>query len=61
VKLKIPPGTQPGQRFRLRERGLPSGSGKRGDLLVEVQIQVPKKITEKEKELWRELAKLHGE
>ena len=61
VKLKIPPGTQPGQRFRLRERGLPSGSGKRGDLLVEVQIQVPKKVTEKEKELWRELAKLHGE
>ena len=61
VKLEIPPGTQPGQRFRLRERGLPSGSGKRGDLLVEVQIQVPKKVTEKEKELWRELAKLHGE
>jgi DnaJ-class molecular chaperone len=29
--------------------------------LVEVQIQVPKKVTEKEKELWRELAKLHGE
>jgi curved DNA-binding protein len=60
VRLKIPPGTQGGQRFRLRERGLPSASGKRGDLYVVVQINVPKKVTEREKELWAELAKLHG-
>ena len=33
---------------------------KRGDLYVVVQINVPKKITEREKEIWRELAKLHG-
>src|SRR6202040_2498710 len=38
VRLKIPPGTQGGQRFRLREQGLPSISGKRGDLYVVVQI-----------------------
>lgn len=61
VRLKIPPGTQPGQRFRLRERGLPTSSGKRGDLYVEVQLAIPKKVTEKEKEIWSELAKLHGE
>jgi curved DNA-binding protein len=61
VRLKIPPGTQAGQRFRLRERGLPTSSGKRGDLYVEVQINIPKKLTERERELWRELAKLHGE
>ncbi|MEY2546489.1 MAG: curved DNA-binding protein [Verrucomicrobiota bacterium] len=61
VRLKIPAGTQGGQRFRLRERGLPSGAGKRGDLYVETQINLPKKITEKERELWRELAKLHGD
>src|SRR5467141_1630802 len=60
VRLKIPPGTQGGQRFRLRERGLPGVSGKRGDLYVEVQINVPKKLTEREKEIWGELAKLHG-
>src|SRR5438093_52648 len=60
VRLKIPPGTQGGQRFRLRERGLPGVSGKRGDLFVVVQINVPKKITEREKEIWRELAKLQG-
>src|SRR5438046_3455340 len=40
VRLKIPPGTQGGQRFRLRERGLPGVSGKRGDLYVVVQINV---------------------
>src|SRR6266481_517271 len=60
VRLKIPPGTQGGQRFRLRERGLPTASGKRGDLYVVVQINVPKKLTEREKEIWGELAKLHG-
>jgi curved DNA-binding protein len=61
VRLKIPPGTQPGQRFRLRERGLPTSAGKRGDLYVEVQVAVPKKVTEKEKEIWAELARLHGD
>ena len=61
VRLKIPPGTQPGQRFRLRERGLPTSSGKRGDLYVEVQLAIPKKVTEKEKEIWSELAKLHAD
>ena len=60
VRLKIPPGTQGGQRFRLRGRGLPSTSGTRGNLYVDVQINVPKKLTEREKEIWRELAKLHG-
>ena len=60
VRLKIPQGTQGGQRFRLRERGLPGVSGKRGDLYVNIQINVPKKLTEREKEIWRELAKLHG-
>src|SRR5213592_2039661 len=60
VRPTIPQGTQGGQRFRLRERGLPGVSGKRGDLYVNIQINVPKKLTEREKEIWRELAKLHG-
>src|SRR5437773_106891 len=60
VRLKIPQGTQGGQRFRLRERGLPGVSGRRGDLYVEVQINMPKKLTEREREIWNELAKLHG-
>ena len=60
VRLKIPAGTQGGQKFRLRERGLPTSSGKRGDLFVLGQVSTPKKITERERELWAELAKLHG-
>lgn len=61
VRLKIPPGTQGGQRFRLRERGLAGISGKRGDLYVIAQLQVPKKISERAREIWNELAKLHGD
>ena len=60
VRLKIPPGTQGGQQFRLREHGLPGISGKRGDLYVGVQINIPKKLSEREREIWNQLAKLHG-
>ncbi|MFL6569347.1 MAG: DnaJ C-terminal domain-containing protein [Chthoniobacterales bacterium] len=59
-RLKIPAGTQAGQRFRLRGRGLPQASGERGDLYVVVSLRVPKKITERERELWVQLAELHG-
>ena len=61
VRMKIPPGTQGGQRFRLREKGLPNSAGARGDLYVEVQINIPKKIAEKERQIWQDLAKLHEE
>ena len=60
VRLKIPSGTQGSQRFRLREHGLPGISGKRGDLYVVAQINIPKKLTEREREIWSQLAKLHG-
>jgi DnaJ-class molecular chaperone len=45
----------------LRERGLPGVSGKRGDLYVVAQINIPKKITDREHEVWSELSKLHGD
>ncbi len=60
VRLKIPSGTEGGQRFRLRERGLPGMSGKRGNLYVVAQIQISKKISEREREIWNQLAKLHS-
>ena len=60
ARLKLPPGTQGGQRFRLRGRGLPGVSGQRGNLYVVVQIAVPKKLSERERELWDQLAQLHG-
>ena len=60
ARLKIPAGTQGGQRFRLRGHGLPTSGETRGDLFVEAQIQIPKKLSEREREIWSELAKLHG-
>ena len=59
-RLKIPAGTQPGQRFRLRGRGLPLASGSRGDLYVMIGIRVPKELTEREREVWAQLAGLQG-
>ena len=60
ARLKLPPGTQGGQRFRLRGRGLAGVSGQRGDLYVVVQITVPKKLSDSEQKLWEQLAQLHG-
>jgi molecular chaperone DnaJ len=63
TQLKIPPGTQTGQKLRLREKGVPSAvhEGKRGDEIVEVKIVVPKVQDERSKEILRELAKLNPE
>ena len=55
-RLKIPAGTQPGQRFRLRDRGLPTANGGRGNLYVVAQIEIPKKLSEAERALWQQLA-----
>jgi molecular chaperone DnaJ len=61
--LKVPPGTQSGQKLRLREKGVPSATreGTRGDEIVEIKLTVPMPRDEKTKELLRELAKLNPE
>ena len=60
--LRIPPGTQSGQRFRLRARGAPSPrTGARGDLVVEVQLIMPRLEDERSKELLREFGRIHGD
>ena len=56
VNIRIPPGTQNGQRLRVKERGLPDRSSAKGDLYVVVRIEVPKTLTEKERDLWEKLA-----
>jgi curved DNA-binding protein len=56
VSLKIPAGTAAGQQFRLRGKGLPTGSGTRGDLYAMVSIQVPSQLTPEQKNLWAQLA-----
>jgi molecular chaperone DnaJ len=61
--LKIPPGTQSGQKLRLREKGVSSATrdGVRGDEIVEIAVKVPMPRDERTKELLRELAKLNPE
>jgi molecular chaperone DnaJ len=60
-QLKIPPGTQSGQKLRLREKGVPSATReeKRGDEIVEIKIVVPEAHDMKARELWQELQNLH--
>jgi molecular chaperone DnaJ len=60
--LKVPPGTQNGQKFRMREKGVFNArKNQRGDQIVEVGIQAPKVTDEETKELLRKLAELHPE
>lgn len=62
VKMKIPPGTEIGQVFRLKGNGIPYlGSYGRGDQLVKMNINVPKKLSPRQKELLKEFSKLDGE
>ena len=62
AKLRVPPGTQSGQRFRLRERGAVSTrDGRRGDLVIETRLMLPKVLDERSKELLREFGKINGE
>ncbi|MBI2828196.1 MAG: J domain-containing protein [Acidobacteria bacterium] len=62
ARLRVPPGTQSGQRFRLRERGAASTrDGRRGDFVVEVRLMLPKLLDERSKELLREFGKINGE
>jgi molecular chaperone DnaJ len=63
AQLKILPGTQTGQKLRMREKGVTSATreGHRGDQIVEVKIVVPKVQDERSKEILRELQKLNPE
>jgi molecular chaperone DnaJ len=61
AQLKIPPGTQSGQKLRMRERGVESAQnpGQRGDQIVTVEVVVPALGDERSKEIMRELARLN--
>jgi len=62
TQLKIPQGTTNGQKFRLREKGVPNTrTNLRGDQIVEVAIEAPDPHDEGTRELLREMAKLHPE
>ena len=62
VKMKIHPGTENGQLFRLKGKGIPYlGSYGKGDQLVKVEIKIPKKLSPRQRELLQEFAKYDGE
>jgi molecular chaperone DnaJ len=61
VSLKIPAGTPSGKRFRVRGQGVKKGgTDQRGDLIVEVEIVVPEKLTEEQEKMMREFAESGG-
>lgn len=51
VKLKIPAGTQPGRKLRLKGKGIRTKDGRKGDHYVEIRVKIPKKLTQEQKEL----------
>ncbi len=58
VNLKIPPQTSPGKKIRLKGKGAPdisTGSNSRGDQIVKIKLQIPDKLTKKQKKLIEEL------
>ena len=58
VRLKIPPGTQPGRKFRLKGRGMPAGADARGDFYIQMEIDLPTQLSDEERTHWEALARL---
>lgn len=60
--LKIPAGTQPGETFKLKGKGVPDITGRRrGDLFIQVQVKTPEKLPKEQKALLSKLAGFRGE
>ena len=57
VNIKIPAGTQSGQKLRVRGRGLPDATADTAILMVVTKIVVPAKISDAEKKMWEQLAR----
>lgn len=60
VKVKVPPGTQPGSLVKLKSKGVPRIGGGHGDHYVRVNLAVPKNPSKQEKQLYEELYNLSG-
>jgi curved DNA-binding protein len=57
INIRVPPGTQNGQKLRVRGRGLPERAGGKGDLIVTTRVEVPSQLTDSERKLWEQLAR----
>ena len=63
VEIKIPAGSQTGERMRLRQKGMPkiNGGGARGEMYVELFVETPRKLTERQRELLQEFCDISGD
>jgi molecular chaperone DnaJ len=61
VKLRIPPGTQAGQRLRVIGAGVPRPAGGRGDVIFEVKLVLPAMLDERSRELMREFGERNAD
>jgi curved DNA-binding protein len=55
IKLKVKPETQPGTKVRLRGKGYDRGDGTYGDLIITYQVQLPTHLTDRQRELLRQM------
>ena len=62
-KFTIPEGTQPGTQFTIRQKGIPyiNNANRKGDLIFTVNVEIPKSLSEKQKEFMRAFADSCGE
>ena len=61
IRLRVPPGTQPGHRLRVRGQGLPQGAAAaRGDLNVVIKISLPTTVSSEERAAWEQLRQVSG-
>ena len=58
IKIRIPAGTDSGTKFKIKGSGVPIGKNKKGDLLVQVEVKIPKKLNTKVKDVVKKLGKL---
>ena len=61
IKVKVPSGIQNGKLLRIRDEGVPSSQGRRGNLYIKMMVQVPSKLSRRGRELMEELARVEGE
>ena len=61
LRVKIPAGSSSGRKIRLRGRGLSQSGGGKGDLLAEIRIVIPENLSDRERELYRQLAEVAAE
>lgn len=61
MRLKIPAGTQNGKLLRIRGEGVPTGIGRKGDLYIQIQVQIPSKLSSNSKKLLQEISAIEGE